>query len=52
MNHEDDKLSEQTYRIKLKYHQDEIEVEGDKEFVEKHIKEFKEELRKKRKAIY
>ena len=35
-----------TYRIKIKKGNLEIEVEGDKEFVEKHIEEFKEELPK------
>ena len=35
-----------TYRIRLKKANTEIEVEGDKEFVEKHIEELKEELLK------
>lgn len=33
-----------TYRIRIRKGDTEIEIEGDKEFVEKHIEEFKEEL--------
>lgn len=36
----------ETYRIWIKKGDIEIEVEGDKDFVEKHIKEFKGELQK------
>ncbi len=37
-------MTDQNYRIKIKQGEIEIEVEGDKEFVEKHIEEFKKEL--------
>lgn len=39
-------MTEQNYRIKIKLGEVEIEAEGDKEFVEKHIKELKEEIPK------
>lgn len=44
-------MTERQYRIKLKLREDEIEVEGDKEFVEKHVEEFKKELKAERKRI-
>jgi len=34
-------MSEKSYRIRIKVGEVEIEVEGDREFVEKHIREFK-----------
>lgn len=37
-------MTEQNYRIKIKLGDVEIEAEGDKEFVEKHIEEFKKEM--------
>lgn len=37
-------MSEQNYRIRIKLGEVEIEAEGDKEFVEKHIGEFKKEM--------
>jgi hypothetical protein len=37
-------MSEQTYRIRIKIGEVEIEAEGDKEFVEKQIEEFKNEI--------
>jgi len=37
-------MTEQNYRIRIKQDAIEIEVEGDKEFVEKHIEEFKKVL--------
>lgn len=37
-------MTDQNYRIKIKQGEIEIEVDGDKEFVEKHIEEFKKEL--------
>ena len=39
-------MTEQNYRIRIKLGEVEIEVEGDKEFVEKHIEEFKKEMPK------
>lgn len=39
-------MSEQIYRIRIKFGEVEIEAEGDKEFVEKHIEEFKKEMPK------
>lgn len=39
-------MTEQNYRIRIKFSEVEIEVEGDKEFVEKHIEEFKKEMPK------
>jgi len=39
-------MAEQNYRIRIKQGEVEIEVEGDKGFVEKHIEEFKKELPK------
>ncbi|PNR87541.1 hypothetical protein X925_08890 [Petrotoga sp. 9T1HF07.CasAA.8.2] len=39
-------MSEQNYRVRIKNGEVEIEAEGDKEFVEKHIKELKEEVLK------
>ena len=39
-------MNEQNYRIRIKRGEVEIEVEGDKEFVEKHIEEFKKEMPK------
>jgi hypothetical protein len=37
-------MTEQNYRIRIKQGKVEIEVEGDKEFVEKHIEEFEKEM--------
>jgi hypothetical protein len=37
-------MTEQNYRIRIKRGEVEIEAEGDKEFVEKHIEEFKKEM--------
>jgi len=37
-------MAEQNYRIKIKVGEVEIEAEGDKDFVEKHIEEFKKEM--------
>ncbi len=39
-------MVEQHYKIRIRRNEVEIEVEGDKEFVEKHIEEFKKELPK------
>lgn len=39
-------MTEQNYRIRIKLGEVEIEAEGDKEFVEKHIEEFKKEMPK------
>jgi len=39
-------MTEQKYRIRIKLNEVEIEVEGDREFVEKHIEEFKKEMSK------
>jgi len=39
-------MTEQNYRIRIKHGEVEIEAEGDKEFVEKHIEEFKKEIPK------
>uniref|UniRef100_A0A7C3J6X8 Uncharacterized protein n=1 Tax=candidate division WOR-3 bacterium TaxID=2052148 RepID=A0A7C3J6X8_UNCW3 len=39
-------MTEQNYRIRIKLGEAEIEAEGDKEFVEKHIEEFKKEMPK------
>jgi hypothetical protein len=39
-------MTEQNYRIRIKHGEVEIEAEGDKEFVEKHIEEFKKEMLK------
>lgn len=39
-------MTEQNYKIRIKLGKVEIEVEGDKEFVEKHIEEFKKEIPK------
>jgi hypothetical protein len=39
-------MNEQNYKIRIKRGEVEIEVEGDKEFVEKHIEEFKKEMSK------
>jgi len=39
-------MTEKNYRIRIKKGEFEIEVEGDKEFVEKHIEEFKQEMQK------
>lgn len=39
-------MSEQNYRIRIKNGEVEIEAEGDKEFVEKHVKELREEMPK------
>ena len=39
-------MTEQNYRIRIKQDAIEIEVEGDKEFVERHIEEFKKVLPK------
>lgn len=39
-------MTEQNYRIRIKLSNVEIEVEGDKEFVEKNIEEFKKEMPK------
>lgn len=39
-------MTEQNYRIRIKLRDVEIEAEGDKEFVEKHIEEFKKEMPK------
>ncbi|MDY6985710.1 MAG: hypothetical protein SVE93_04825 [Candidatus Thermoplasmatota archaeon] len=37
-------MTDQNHRIRIKRGEVEIEVEGDKEFVEKHIEEFKKEI--------
>jgi len=37
-------MSEQNYRIRIKVGEVEMEAEGDKDFVEKHIEEFKKEM--------
>jgi hypothetical protein len=37
-------MVEQNYRIRIKFGEVEIEAEGDKDFVEKHIEEFKKEM--------
>jgi hypothetical protein len=37
-------MTEQNYRIRIKLGEVEIEAEGDKDFVEKHIEEFKKEM--------
>jgi len=37
-------MTEQNYRIKIKFGEVEIEAHGDKEFVEKHIGEFRKEM--------
>jgi hypothetical protein len=37
-------MTEQNYRIKIKLGEVEIEAQGDREFVEKHIDEFKKEM--------
>jgi len=39
-------MTEQNYRIRIKLGEIEIEAEGDKEFVERHIEEFKKEMPK------
>ncbi|MGQ9848338.1 MAG: hypothetical protein ACUVQP_12680 [Bacteroidales bacterium] len=39
-------MSEQNYKIRIKIGDVEIEAQGDKEFVEKHIEEFKKEMPK------
>jgi hypothetical protein len=39
-------MAEQNYRIRIKLGEIEIEAEGDKEFVEKHIEEFRKEMPK------
>jgi acylphosphatase len=39
-------MTEQNYRIRIKHGEVEIEAEGDKEFVEKHIEELKKEMPK------
>jgi hypothetical protein len=39
-------MTAQNYRIRIKLGEVEIEAEGDKEFVEKHIEEFKKEMPK------
>jgi len=39
-------MAEQNYRIRIKLGEAEIEAEGDKEFVEKHIEELKKEFSK------
>jgi len=39
-------MTEQNYRIRIRLGEVEIEVEGDKEFVEKHIEEFRKEMPK------
>lgn len=39
-------MTEQNYRIRIKLGEREIEAEGDKEFVEKYIEEFKKEISK------
>ena len=37
-------MTEQNYRIRIKLGEVEIEAEGDKDFVEKHIEEFRKEM--------
>lgn len=44
-------MTEQKYKIRIKRGEIEIEAEGDKEFVEKHIEEFKKELSKIAKGL-
>ena len=44
-------MTEQNYRIRIKLGEAEIEVEGDKEFVEKHIEKFKKEMPKTAKEL-
>ncbi len=44
-------MVEQHYKIRIKQNGVEIEVEGDKEFVEKHIEEFKKEIPKIAKGL-
>ena len=39
-------MTEQNYRVRIKLGEVEIEAEGDKEFVEKHIEDFKKEMPK------
>lgn len=39
-------MTEQNYRVRIKLGEVEIEAEGDKDFVEKHIEEFKTEMPK------
>jgi len=39
-------MIQQNYRIGIKLGEVEIEAEGDREFVEKHIQEFKKEMAK------
>lgn len=39
-------MTEQNYRVRIKLGEVEIEVEGDEEFVEKHVEEFRKEMPK------
>lgn len=39
-------MTEQNYKIRIKIGEDEIEAQGDKEFVEKHVEEFKKKMPK------